>query len=579
MKREYTTEIENKIKEIISYSYSNGLDQDTLQEMQKDIDINCEEYINLQYDILDREEICEFQSGRACESLHKLFEEIRDYDDSSAQSISKSRDEYFDSFISAFGKMVNICNTDWVGDNPSEIRMNQQYRFSDYNSSIYGKKEDFKEKIDKLPKSEFEELCESLYTSNPNNIPRLYEYLKKDPSELSAQELRAIISVFDKCVIPHIVIVDGVTKVDYRIDVEQLKILMTGMYYECDDSGYEEYPLYLYYKKSGMLNFLTDYYTAQYYLKKNCGEESSKAVRHYGMLSAILQSVNKNNEEIIEVPVNVNYTHDVKFHIEGNDVGMGDINNNKCTVYYSFDIYETDKIYVTVTDDSCNYSNVISEQFKGEKKTTDVVIYEYCFGAFKGDVRKHEKNGVTFFVEAYEDLNRSKGFGIVGNCADKIVGLANAIRKNKINNIKLDKQIKIEKLNSYSDYLGVELYISLCDDNIMIMNAAPNYNRLSVSVAYVNQICLEKGNGITFSENLLLEAYYAYLNDEETEEQVEYLDKFESYYKVGGDVYDNIDSLKIEVGKYLGEKDIYNVPYEKLIEALDYVRSQHEIEK
>ena len=581
--RNYTSNMEKEIYNILDFSFRNGSTEE-LYKMMDDLSIDLNEYACISGSYMNDEEIkkkCDYLASE----ITKVFDDIRAYDEDTGKKILDEKKEIFDSNFASMIQRLSLCNTDWMVDVPmgvdgTPVYKNQEYR-NNLNSSIFGNPESFKDQIKGLKKEPWEEIYDSIDISDSDsdsyqkNVETLYGYLQADPEDLDAWTKYAILKVVDSCAND-----DG-----EEVNTGELEVILQGCFtlersytkeVYVDHYVREERYLTKEYKKREMLTYLANSYQSIYSAKADSGNNAAQT----GMVSAVLLSVDEYNKGDLK------NTYDL--WADGNRMHKDDLGKikfnikyegKKCVVYSDF----RPAITIMRSGSDCNFATIISHYTDDLLDTSESnVIYKSIGNVVLSNVDgKVQKEIFDYLTDQ------------IGGTPVKIIKLGIKVvttyKKNKKN-----EEAKIKKNNEYeeiadsaeidyaADILEVEVYASCCEgsDEILIMNSFQNEKELAVKVAYANMIERKIAGDKTYSCEELEKRYCKIVEGCATDEDIEYIEEFSDVYDKNYNKYVNIKSFRDKVGVYLDKNglDTNTATLEEMQEAIDKAVKYYEEE-
>lgn len=320
--------------------------------------------------------------------LDAIFTDARNHDDEKAINVNDEKTITADVYINTLRDLAESISVSSLGKGATSVRYNYSRFHSSFEDSIFGSSDAFAGKMDSIGGGLLKEFFDSINAVEPfdehsTQINNLYEFLKKDPSEVKDWEMDAILMYLDSCVT-----VDeskGYSTVNY----DRVSMILSGCYTKEEADTSSMFYSYMTYNSNDIFDYIVAEYDRHYQSKAAEFRYFDDSLKGYANLNAILTSTNfyyrtlylTNTEDIDE---NGEF-HPVNFGLqvyeeleEPNRIVVDTIQNDAeefdyhLKPLYTGGTYDDTRhnIYITQANDNIQY--YVSEQQKTENEITRV---------------------------------------------------------------------------------------------------------------------------------------------------------------------------------------------------------------
>lgn len=405
------------------------------------------------------------------------------------------------------------------------------------------------------------------FDEHSTQINNLYEFLKKDPSEVKDWEMDAILMYLDSCVT-----VDeskGYSTVNY----DRVSMILSGCYTKEEADTSSMFYSYMTYNSNDIFDYIVAEYDRHYQSKAAEFRYFDDSLKGYANLNAILTSTNfyyrtlylTNTEDIDE---NGEF-HPVNFGLqvyeeleEPNRIVVDTIQNDAeefdyhLKPLYTGGTYDDTRhnIYITQANDNIQY--YVSEQQKTENEITRVE--NALVDKLTSNTQKRIENRLLAVIKS------SGPSGMVAVTAYKNLSpYTNIYGDTKKKNMEKEAESIYKRHRDYLEKMNAGGQTACCGSNMIIsINEKINEPKLEISIAYYN---LTHEGKDSIDKESILQDYNNFTSGKEETEGTDNIDRLCNSIASGKNQTINgrvvaRDKFELEISDYL--RDEYDISIE-----------------
>ena len=428
--------------------------------------------------------------------LDAIFTDARNHDDEKAINVNDEKTITADVYINTLRDLAESISVSSLGKGATSVRYNYSRFHSSFEDSIFGSSDAFAGKMDSIGGGLLKEFFDSINAVEPfdehsTQINNLYEFLKKDPSEVKDWEMDAILMYLDSCVT-----VDeskGYSTVNY----DRVSMILSGCYTKEEADTSSMFYSYMTYNSNDIFDYIVAEYDRHYQSKAAEFRYFDDSLKGYANLNAILTSTNfyyrtlylTNTEDIDE---NGEF-HPVNFGLqvyeeleEPNRIVVDTIQNDAeefdyhLKPLYTGGTYDDTRhnIYITQANDNIQY--YVSEQQKTENEITRVE--NALVDKLTSNTQKRIENRLLAVIKS------SGPSGMVAVTAYKNLSpYTNIYGDTKKKNMEKEAESIYKRHRDYLEKMNAGGQTACCGSNMIIsINEKINEPKLEISIAYYN---------------------------------------------------------------------------------------------
>ena len=198
--------------------------------------------------------------------LDAIFTDARNHDDEKAINVNDEKTITADVYINTLRDLAESISVSSLGKGATSVRYNYSRFHSSFEDSIFGSSDAFAGKMDSIGGGLLKEFFDSINAVEPfdehsTQINNLYEFLKKDPSEVKDWEMDAILMYLDSCVT-----VDeskGYSTVNY----DRVSMILSGCYTKEEADTSSMFYSYMTYNSNDIFDYIVAEYDRHYQSK------------------------------------------------------------------------------------------------------------------------------------------------------------------------------------------------------------------------------------------------------------------------------------------------------------------------
>lgn len=504
--------------------------------------------------------------------LDAIFTDARNHDDEKAINVNDEKTITADVYINTLRDLAESISVSSLGKGATSVRYNYSRFHSSFEDSIFGSSDAFAGKMDSIGGGLLKEFFDSINAVEPfdehsTQINNLYEFLKKDPSEVKDWEMDAILMYLDSCVT-----VDeskGYSTVNY----DRVSMILSGCYTKEEADTSSMFYSYMTYNSNDIFDYIVAEYDRHYQSKAAEFRYFDDSLKGYANLNAILTSTNfyyrtlylTNTEDIDE---NGEF-HPVNFGLqvyeeleEPNRIVVDTIQNDAeefdyhLKPLYTGGTYDDTRhnIYITQANDNIQY--YVSEQQKTENEITRVE--NALVDKLTSNTQKRIENRLLAVIK------RSGPSGMVAVTAYKNLSpYTNIYGDTKKKNMEKEAESIYKRHRDYLEKMNAGGQTACCGSNMIIsINEKINEPKLEISIAYYN---LTHEGKDSIDKESILQDYNNFTSGKEETEGTDNIDRLCNSIASGKNQTINgrvvaRDKFELEISDYL--RDEYDISIE-----------------